>query len=165
MIKKYKGKLGKFSYDDADFKISKLYGTHGVDYICYIGNETDGSKIKIPKGIKSCYHMFAYNSLETPPEIPEGVKDCSLMFVDCKNLKIAPAIPEGVKNCNGMFWNCYSLETAPAIPEGVEDCRSMFWNCINLKILPEVPETVKNKGDMFTGCKKAFETLLHEMFS
>ena len=70
--------LGEFYYNPDEFKICHS------DYLKYVGSETDGSKIKIPQGIKSCNSMF------------DG----------CENLITAPSIPEGVKNCNHMFFCC-----------------------------------------------------------
>ena len=154
-IKNHKGKLGKFSYDDTEFVIKRAPELH----LRYKGEETDGSKIKIPEGIVDCNHMFFDNKLlETPPIIPEGVKNCKYMFAYCENLIKAPEIPEGVENCGSMF-GCTNLKTPPIIPEGVKDCECMFYNCTNLEILPEVPETIKNKKNMFTGCKKAINSI------
>ena len=121
--------------------------------------------VVLPKNIKTIGDFALYYCDISDIVIPEGVEDCSEMFTDCKNLKTAPTIPKGVEYCSHMFSNCENLKVAPEIPEGIKDCTYMFYNCINLEILPEVPETVKNTEGMFAGCKKAFETLLHEMFT
>ncbi len=62
----YEGEFGIFDYDDTEFKV--VSGDEALDYVCedigkdsilyYIGKETDGSKIKIPEGIKDCSGMF-----------------------------------------------------------------------------------------------------------
>jgi len=103
MLKKYKGFLGNFWYDDTEFK-------HICGNFQYIGTETDGSKIKIPKGIKDCTCMFANSDITTPPVIPEGVIDCRHMFHNCRLLTKAPVIPEGVTDYRHMFDGCKSLQ-------------------------------------------------------
>jgi len=124
--KYYIGKLGKFKYDNTEFKLIN-------GYLRYIGAETDGSKIKIPKGITNCGFMFCgCSSLIEPPEIPVGVTDCISMFYGCVSLTKAPEIPEGVTYCLSMFSGCKSLVRAPEIPVGA-DCDCMFLGCSSLK--------------------------------
>lgn len=129
-------KIGEFYYNPDEFRFCD-----GVLY--YIGKETDGSKIKIPKGIKSCYSMFfRCENLKTAPEIPEGVKNCMYMFADCKNLKTAPQIPNGVEDCTSMFEGCESLKTPPIIGYGIKNCKNMFLGCISLTKAPKYPKSI-----------------------
>ena len=106
-------KIGEFYYNPDEFRFCD-----GVLY--YIGKETDGSKIKIPKGIKSCYSMFfGCKNLKTAPQIPNGVEDCTSMFEGCESLKTPPIIGYGIKNCKNMFLGCISLTKAPKYPKSI----------------------------------------------
>ena len=121
--------IGVFDYGE-DFKIEK---TNSGDRLFYIGNEPDGSKIRIPEGIKECEGMFSRNeSLTTPPVIPSSVKACNYMFAYCKALKEAPEIPDGVLSCYGMFLGCESLTKKPKIPDSVWNTEEMFDECKNI---------------------------------
>lgn len=144
-IKHYSGELGEFDYDTREFELD--------GYLHYIGTEPDGSKIKIPDGVKKCNGMFAdCKFLIKAPAIPDGVKDCTVMFKGCTSLIIAPEIPDSVKDCRFMFYNCESLTTPPVIPNGVENCDSMFSGCESLKKAPIIPNSVKDCDMMFLGC-------------
>ena len=146
-IQHYSGELGEFDYDIREFKLD--------GFLYYIGTETDGSKIKIPTGIKICRGMFfGYKSLTKAPEIPNSVKDCGHMFDYCKSLKTPPVIPDSVKGCDSMFAGCTSLTKAPVIPNGVEDCCGMFFNCESLTKVPVIPDSVKDCLRMFYGCSE-----------
>jgi len=127
MLKHYRGPLGNFQYNDTEFKL--------IDgCLCYIGTETDGSKIKIPAGITDCDSMFSgHSSLIKAPEIPAGVTDCNYMFHDCSSLVRAPEIPVGVTSCYAMFWGCSSLAEAPIIPERDELRFYVFWLQVSCK--------------------------------
>lgn len=89
----YKGPLGEFSYDPNQFTITKV---DNIDTLKYIGKETDGDKIDIPKGVKSLAHTFEGTGIETPPKIPGTVHTIDYMCADCKNLMSAPFIPSSV---------------------------------------------------------------------
>ena len=53
----YSGAFGDFDYNDEEFAV------HGSSLL-YIGKELDGSKIKIPKGVKNCTNMFVNRALK-----------------------------------------------------------------------------------------------------
>lgn len=147
-IKHYSGGFGEFDYDTREFEFND-------GFLCYIGTETDGSKIKIPTGIKICRGMFfGYKSLTKAPEIPNSVIDCGHMFEDCESLIIPPVIPDNVKGCDFMFAGCTSLTKVSVIPNGVENCDGMFFDCESLTKVPVIPDSVKDCKRMFYGCSK-----------
>jgi len=171
MIKTYKGKKGKFKYDDTEFQ-KQTNSTFR-----YIGKETDGAKITIPEGMTDCSYLFAGCDIKTPPVIPEGVTNCNGMFDGCTKLKKAPSlpstvetcdymflenkalteamlfIPAGVQSCMGMFERCTGLITPPAFLSGVKNCYAMFFDCISLQSAPYLFEGTKNCSYMFSNCK------------
>ena len=65
--------LGDFVYDTEQWTI------RGGE-LRYIGSETDGSKIKIPEGVKSLAYTFSGNTLHSLPEIPESVEAMNNTF-------------------------------------------------------------------------------------
>jgi len=146
MIINYHGKLGTFKYNNKKFQIVS-------DHLCYIGSETDGSKIKIPEGILDCSYMFMNSKIKTPPIIPEGVTNCEGMFARCTYLEIAPVIPDNVQDCGLMFLGCTSLIEAPAIPKSVFWAHYMFSDCISLIEGPTIPESVASCAYMFKNCR------------
>jgi len=122
MIKHYNGRLGTFDYDDEEFKIKN-------GCIHYIGNESDGNKIKIPEGIKNCSFMFhGCEFLVNAPVIPDGVMYCNFMFKGCSSLVNPPIIPKSVLNCGHMFKDCVSLKAYVLPPAGVK-WFEMYKNC------------------------------------
>ena len=151
----YEGELGVFDYDDKEFEITDYYNeAYQGQHLHYIGHEPDGSRIKIPDGIKNGYLLFGgCESLKEAPAIPKGIESCSCMFFDCTSLEKPPIIPESVSDCSYMFFNCTSLKLPPVIPEGVKDCDIMFDQCISLEKPPEIPENVGNCDWMFRGCE------------
>lgn len=158
-IRHYKGPLGVFDYDDTEFKLERFiewnedYEQEDVFCLRYIGKETDGSKIKIPEGIKFCTRMFMNSPIETPPVIPDGVIDCDGMFDGCEALKEPPVIPDSVINCNEMFRWCSSLKRAPKIPASVRYCKGMFMGCTSLEEPPVIPNGIKDISRFLSGCK------------
>ena len=148
MIKKYKGCLGEFQYDDTEFKFKNKR-------LRYIGTETDGAKIKIPAGITNCDYMFSgCTFLVRAPKIPVGVTNCDGMFNECNSLVEAPEIPVGVTDCYSMFYGCSSLTKAPVIPTSVTDSRYMFCDCFSLQERPAVPDHLvgEQSDTMFHNC-------------
>lgn len=146
----YEGDLGIFDYDDREFE---FVDEDSEPYLAYVGEETDGSKIKIPEGIKVCNYMFMNSSIEIPPVIPKGVERCVSMFQDCSDLKSVPVIPEGVVDCKNMFRGCGALKKPPVIPGSVTDCSSMFLKCKSLVEAPAIPKGAKMCFSMFEGCE------------
>lgn len=132
MIEEYVGDLGMFRYDNEVFK---LYEVNGVEWLYYIGKETDGSKIEIPKGIRNCMCMFGNTKIESAPRIPDGVWSCRYMFSNT-GITSASRIPDGVIDTTGMFDNCYRLIVAPEMPDSVKQYANMFTGCYRLSELP-----------------------------
>ena len=99
-----------------------------VKYLHYIGSETDGSKIKIPDGIKSCLGMFAGTDIESVPAIPDSVVYITDMYLGCKNLKQIAALHNRFKDepyhcvSHGAYSQCNNIESI-VIPR---DCDSHF---------------------------------------
>ena len=111
---KYEGDLGyeglhmSFKYDDAVFKIENL--ANGRMGLVYVGDGTNLSRLKIPKGLKVCDYMFAEcTSISIPPDIPDGVISCSGMFKGCSNLEEPCILPDSVEQCDGMYDECENL--------------------------------------------------------
>jgi hypothetical protein len=142
-IHNYNGPLGVFTYNDKEFELIEVYhGGKYYDCLKYIGKETDGSKIKIPKGIIKCDYMFLQTNIESSPLIPRTVKSCMGMFLNCKSLKNVSSIPKTVENCNYMYKNCINLLLPPKrIPASVKYCNSMFAGCLQLQKQLPIPKT------------------------
>lgn len=148
--------IGIFEFDDEEYEIvfTSINGWLIADHLHYIGKETCGYKIKIPKGVVKCDRMFEGCYILTPPKIPEGVIDCRNMFRGCKLLHFAPEIPEGVIDCRNMFEGCLFLETPPTkLPGSVMLANSMFEGCSALKSIPQMNEaSIESTSRMFCGC-------------
>jgi len=142
----YNGRLGKFKYDNTEFKLMD-------GCLRYIGTETDGSKIKIPEGILDCSCMFKNCNIVTPPVIPAGVTNCHSMFYYCQSLKEPPVIPEGVVHCYGMFYQCVSLCKAPVIPDSVTSGNYMFYKCSSLTDASDISVKIPFCSMMFQDCE------------
>lgn len=99
MIRRYNGPIGSFSYDTSQFAMQK-------GHLIYHGKETDGSKIKIPQGVKDISNTFAGSKLVTPPVIPETVVSMNGAFMGCTSLEKAPAIPNSVITMIDAFKDC-----------------------------------------------------------
>ncbi len=133
-IQHYSGALGEFDYDTRQYAFK--HNKYGYNLV-YIGNETDGSKIKIPDGITSCNHMFEGTDIEIAPKIPESARKSEHMFSDCNNMHTATAIPGNLNNMSYMFSNCKSLKEPPMINSSIKNTydntkhESMFEGCSN----------------------------------
>ncbi|MBE5844115.1 MAG: hypothetical protein E7302_08010 [Butyrivibrio sp.] len=122
-IVSYEGELGKFEYDNDEFKLQD-------GLLIYVGHEQDGAEIHMPKGkIYSCSQMFAGSAIVTPPEIPDMVCDLSYMFFGCESLKEPAIIPLSAECIDSMYEKCSNLRLAPVIPQGVESCLNVFAGC------------------------------------
>lgn len=156
-MQKYKGSLGEFQYDDNDFVFFPNEGSI-IPYLKYVGIETEGDKIEIPHGIKSCDHMFESNrDITSMPEIPDTVESMFGTFENCVNLESADRIPGHVKITHNMFKGCESLKTAPVIEEGVKFMDGMFADCTSLEHAPVIPESAAHVYDTFEGCSKSVQ--------
>lgn len=109
-------KYGDIEYNDEDFGLQP----NGNDcYLIYKGSETDGSKIKLPDGIKSMDYMFFCSDIEMPPIIPNTVESMNYTFSGCIDLKKSPEIPNSVRSMVSTFRQCDSLEELPVLPAGI----------------------------------------------
>lgn len=177
-------KYGDIEYDEDNYQITYRpdaacdFETRyaGSDfYLKYIGEETDGSKIKIPDGIKSIRYMFVDSNivippvipntvtdmdhafcgsygLKEPPAIPNSVKKIVCAFECCDNLETAPVIPDSVIDMYKAFSGCEKLKQPPVIPNSVEDMTAAFAYCYSLETVPVIPDSVKCREDVFKGC-------------
>ena len=78
------GKRQTFLYDASEFEVVEVQRESGdttpYKTLKYVGGETDGSKIKIPNGVKTCDFMFDGINLNDAPIIPNSVEDTEGMF-------------------------------------------------------------------------------------
>lgn len=145
----YDGPLGTFDYDDTQFELQdtdrdvsdgcmSLFNDYeggncvyciddlaedlldaSKQYLRYVGSETDGSKIHIPDGIKSCMGMFARTDIESVPSIPDSALFIDGMCLCCRNLEVASALPARLKNMGYCWFNtyagCYNIDSI-AVP-------------------------------------------------
>lgn len=181
----YDGPLGKFNYDDTQFRISDRYFPvfpHNYssdedellrtleierkyntceERLKYIGDETDGSKIQIPKGIKSIRGMFYGCDLETPPYLNDDIEDCTGAFHGCWALRYPSNIPAACIACSNMFKECNSLENAIPIPITV-DVKFGVWTHCERQIVEKGMKLIQNPimddvDDIKEFCKKHYD--------
>lgn len=175
--KEYKGPLGEFRYNTADFEVMNKYTPIGVIQILkYRGQEVDGSKIKIPLGVKDCSYMFEKQSIKTPPVIPPtvrctnymfygcvslergallpyGVESASFMYAGCRNVMYVPACPGTLRLAQYMCDGCRSLLAPPVLNNGIQKVTGLCRNCIGLQELALLPDTVIDASYMYRGTK------------
>ena len=153
----YSGPLGTFDYDDTEFAFADESSGLIIcrEVLHYIGHETDGSKIRIPEGIKLIKYMFyKCECLVTPVKIPEGVENCEGAFKGCKNLKAASELPKSVRNCARMYADCEALEVpCRVIPNNVGTTMEMYSGCVSLKSVSKFLGPVKNTQWMYFNCQ------------
>ena len=158
----YKGGLGDFRYNPNEFQIEQVmaepdgYGNPGgpMPVLKYVGQETDGQKIKIPDGVASLTLTFADTDITSAPKIPASVESVSYMFSNCENLKDADIkIPSKVRSTAAMFAGCNNLEHGPReIPGTVEDMSAMYVGCENLQNMPKLNKGIKCMDSSFANC-------------
>ena len=182
----YKGPLGEFDYDPNQFRLITIPDGLGEDFsmdglhmqvLHYEGEETDGSKIEIPRGCKDCTCMFAKTKISSTPVLPEGItsglamfakcdfletansripssmNETAYMYMDCKNLKIGPGvIPGNVLDAEGMFMNCSNMMSTPRIRDGVKNVSYIFANCERLRKKPDWPRSIEKDVGATSGC-------------
>lgn len=170
--KKYNGVLGNFYYLPKEYKIEGAGGST----ISYIGDETDGSKIEIPYGLKNARTLFANTNIESAPEIPDTIENAQWMFLGCGNLETCGDIPDSVIDASEMFSKCYRLHTVGKISKSLknaysmfeecwsllsldisnslelENCEHMFKNCTSLESIGDLPASIKDSIGMFELC-------------
>lgn len=182
----YSGPLGTFTFDKRQFELRKqpipetdtMPATDTI-ILKYVGTETDGRKISIPKGCTDISLMFAGTDLTSAPRLPSGVryavgafKDCesladargniprlplamqdaSYMFSGCTRLKQGPDVPSTMNAMDGMYYSCKALSSTPSIGSGVGTMDYAFADCPNLKQAPRVPKGAISARDVTACC-------------
>ena len=174
---KYKGSLGEFTYNTEDFEIINKYTPFGViPTLHYRGTETDGTKIKIPNGLRDGSYLFENTSIQTPPLLPPSLTLANYMFLDCVSLVRGAILPHGCVSASFMYAGCRSLTSVPRTPntlkraqymcdgcrlleepvllnDGIENITGMFRNCASMQHLADVPDSVKEYAHLYRGCK------------
>lgn len=177
MLTKKSQKLSTFVQSDGttveyDAKMFELRtsneGYHKEQYLKYIGQETDGTKIEIPKNLKSMKYMFSNTKITSLPEIPNSVEDISYAFSACNSLTIdanSNHIPNTVRNMSYAFCNCNNITRTPVMEinevrsksgsystyTGPEDLSGVFEGCSNLRFVGNIPGSAKKLNFAFTG--------------
>lgn len=163
----YEGYLGSFDYNTRDFEIA-YYETEvngnkiSVPTLHYIGDEgvgvvgnsgkvgiTDGSKIKIPEGLKNADYMFAGNqNITSMPELPDSIESAHGMFMNCTGMTKACdgaldadgniKMPSKLKDISWMFAGCSQMtQSFGAMGEEMLDARYAFAGCKKLGYVAE----------------------------
>lgn len=163
----YEGYLGSFDYNTRDFEIA-YYETEvngnkiSVPTLHYIGDEgvgvmgasgkvgiTDGSKIKIPEGLKNADYMFAGNqNITSMPELPDSIESAHGMFMDCTGMTKACGaaldadgnikMPSKLKDISWMFAGCSQMtQSFGDMGEEMLDARYAFADCKKLGYVAE----------------------------
>lgn len=183
---RYSGPLGTFAFDKTQFELRKhpvpatgdAPATETI-ILKYIGTETDGRKISIPKGCTDISLMFAGTDITSAPRLPLGVryavgafKDCegltdargsvpglpltvrdaSYMFAGCTRLRSGPDVPSTVDAMDGMYYGCRSLSATPSVGGGVGTMDYAFADCPSLKQAPRVPKGAVSARDVTACC-------------
>lgn len=172
----YEGRLGKFTYNTAQFELRHRYTDMGVfEILVYHGEELDGRNIVIPAGIKNISYMFENTSIFFPPQIPNSVEIMDYTFKDCRSLMLGAGLPLNLKSCGFCYKNCSRLQCGSNMPDTVvsapymydgctmlsdvghlstclKHATGMFRNCKNLREAPELPLSLERKDYMFKGC-------------
>lgn len=185
-VARYSGPLGTFTFDKTQFELRKhpvpaTGDAPAADTIIlkYIGTETDGRKISIPKGCTDISLMFSGTEITSAPRIPYGVKyavgafkdcdaladargnvprlpltviDSSYMFAGCTRLRSGPDIPGTVDAMDGMYYGCHALSRTPSIGGGVGTMDYAFADCPSLKQAPRVPKAAISARDVTACC-------------
>lgn len=185
-VARYSGPLGTFTFDKTQFELRKhpvpaTGDAPAADTIIlkYVGTETDGRKISIPKGCTDISLMFSGTEITSAPRIPYGVKyavgafkdcdaladargnvprlpltviDSSYMFAGCTRLRSGPDIPGTVDAMDGMYYGCHALSRTPSIGGGVGTMDYAFADCPSLKQAPRVPKAAISARDVTACC-------------
>ena len=152
-VKGYCGKLsnGKaITYDGDNYRIVK--SKNGETAMTYIGDETDGSKIKYPVGITNANCMYAGSDLTSPVSMPNGVTNASYMYANCSNLKHGDEnVPDSVTSQSGMYDGDVNLVTSGNISKNCKDISYAYFGNQSLSDVSEVPDSVQNMEGMCAG--------------
>lgn len=159
-MRKYQGPLGRFSYSEDQFCLSK--DVDGNPFLEYIGTEMDGSKIVIPEGIRDATGMFQDKMITSQPKIPDSVQTADCMFAGCENLVAAGELPNGLTSADYMYACCPSLEKTGILPETLLSAQGMFDGCTALREVSPIPNGIKDIRYMFWDCPSADQVELPE---
>lgn len=130
MIDHYEGSLGIFDYDTSLFRVILNDSVEEYNSLRYVGTETDGRKIFLPRGLVSGYETFkGCIYLLSPPVLHTGLVNANRMFEGCEFMKEAPLLPPSLLYGYEMFKGCLSLSMPPVIHENMEICNHMFDDC------------------------------------
>lgn len=163
----YDGVLGTFDYDTSMFELHTVEVPETEDFpagqyevLRYIGDETDGNKIKIPEGITNTSLMFMNSDITSMPKIPDGVESADSMFSGCESLRVAnQRFPKSLNSANFMFFGCMAMEKGPdVVPGTITDANFMFAGCENMKNIPKFTDGIESGEFMFSNCKSLNDT-------
>lgn len=178
----YKGSLGSFQYDNKQFSV--MIDEQG-EYMHYIGTETDGSKIDVPKGLIEGRMLFEDTDIVSQPELPKGLRSMDYMFNGCSKMLSARNIPDTVVSCQSTYSYCKNMTNCPHMPDSVkyadfmyDGCSSvefpgrvsnnletadcMYANCSALHCIPSIPSSVKRKDSIFLNCEDLPEEITED---
>lgn len=130
-IKSHNGRLGKFEYDDTQFSIADEEHSS----LIYIGEEADGSKIEIPRGVVDLTNTFTSSDITSPPKIPYGVKIMKSTFMNT-NIREMPDIPDTVEVLDYAFAMTKVYRIKP-LHKNVKSMEEIFMDC------EAVPDIIK----------------------
>lgn len=163
----YDGVLGHFDYDPMEFELVTVKARATPDLpageyevLKYIGDETDGAKIKIPDGIEDASMMFMNSSITSMPKLPNSLLNADSMFAGCRSLtEVKVPLNRNLKEANFMFFNCPNLEVGPVVlPKSLQDANFMFANCAKLSNTPELQNGIRSAEYMFGSCRSLTKT-------
>ena len=149
---RYQGALGAFTYDPSLFRLDR--DLDGKEYLAYAGKETDGSRIRIPDGIRDATGMFPDADNTSQPAIPDSVTVADCMFAGCDGLRKGGPLPKGLVKADYMYACCPSLQSVEPLPEGLQSAQGMFDGCRSLEKEPALPQGVANRAYFLQGCTK-----------
>lgn len=166
----YFGSHGDFVFDPNEFQIMAMdseesqFGCGGRSHIIrYVGSETDGSKIQIPKGITDGTCMFMNTGITSMPKLPSSLQFADAMFMGTRITSVyqgavspvtkLSVLPLGLKSTSFMFANCRDLEIGPMnVPPLVKNANFMFTGCEKLTNTPKLNYGLLYGDSMFAGC-------------
>lgn len=147
----YVGVIGNFHYNDEDFEVKE---DACGEYLHYIGNETDGSKIKIPPGIENTRFMFAgNNNLESCPDMPWTVRSANGMYMNCTKITKSTNYSKRITSIVSIHEGCTSLVDVEKIADSVIIADNAFKGCTSMiKCMLSLPAELKSAVSMFEDC-------------
>lgn len=157
----YAGPLGEFDYDPSEFSLRTVSVPAGGDFtggsfecLKYVGEETDGAKIKIPEGLQDMSFMFmGDHQLKAAPKIPDSIQRMQGAFMDCVSMEKGPA-KVAAYDASFAFYNCRSMKEGPKVVDVANSGQYMFGECSSMTNTPKLREGLVNGEYMFAGCAK-----------